>query len=213
MGNENILSLRCIRCGKLIQGLAQLCAECSADEEQASIFLPGQVVPSPAEITTLDVGMLTSPSRCRSCGQFVTMTADFCPACGRAVGPGVREYAGFWIRLGATVIDAVILLMVQFVLALLISETIGLIFMEVLLGSMYTIGFWLAEGATPGKLAFGIRVEMADGTPLTLTGALLRYVCYIPSGFFLLGYILIGVTREKRGLHDFLAGTVVVKTR
>jgi uncharacterized RDD family membrane protein YckC len=134
--------------------------------------------------------------------------------CGKAMGPGAREFAGFWLRFLATMIDSIVLIGIQVVLALLISDSLGLIFMQVLLGFAYTIGFWLAEGATPGKMALGIRLEMADGRPLTFSAALIRYLGYIPSALLLfLGYLLIGITRQKRGLHDFLAGTVAVRTR
>jgi uncharacterized RDD family membrane protein YckC len=58
-------------------------------------------------------------------------------------------------------------------------------------------------------MALGIRLEMMDGRPITATAALVRYIGYFVSGLILLfGFLLIGFTREKRGLHDYLARTV-----
>ena len=147
---------------------------------------------------------------CPSCGQSVPTDAQFCSGCGRARS-GV-EYAGFWIRFAAYIIDFIILLIPGIVLQLALEAPAGNL-LSFVVGIVYTIGFWVAQGATPGKMAVGIKITTVNGDDIDFGKALLRYVGYIASGIILLiGYFMIGFTREKRGLHDYIAGTVVIKT-
>jgi uncharacterized RDD family membrane protein YckC len=122
------------------------------------------------------------------------------------------EYAGFWIRFAAYIIDAIILFVVGIVLAIAVGGTP--VVLQFAVGLVYTIGFWIAQGATPGKMAVGIKITTVDGEDIDVGRALLRYVGYIASAIILLiGYLMIAFTREKRGLHDYIAGTVVIRTR
>jgi uncharacterized RDD family membrane protein YckC len=211
--SEPVLKLRCISCGTPIAGLAQLCEACAAREQQRSIFLPGQVVPVPDELQLTDHEQ-TSLNRCRACGEFVETGAPYCQACGSAIVPGLSRPAGFWIRLAAAVIDGMIVGSFQLVIALLVSNTTFLVGILLLMAFAYTVGFWLADGATPGKMALHLKVVMADGSPVTPRAAVGRFLGYaLAAGPLLLGYALIGVTWDKRGLHDYVAGTVVVRER
>ncbi len=147
---------------------------------------------------------------CPSCGQSAAADAKFCPGCGRVLS-GV-EYAGFWIRFASYIIDAIILFVVGIVLAIAVGGTSGAV-LQFAVGVVYTIGFWIAQGATPGKMAVGIKITTVDGGDIDFGRALLRYIGYIASAIILLiGFLMIGFTREKRGLHDYIAGTVVIKT-
>jgi uncharacterized RDD family membrane protein YckC len=148
---------------------------------------------------------------CPSCGQSAAADARFCPGCGRVLSAVV--YAGFWIRFASYIIDVIILFVVGIVLALAVGGTPGTL-LQFAVGLVYTIGFWTAQGATPGKMAVGIKITTVDGDDIDFGRALLRYVGYIASAIILLiGYLMIAFTREKRGLHDYIAGTVVIKTR
>ncbi|MFB3053302.1 MAG: RDD family protein, partial [Dehalococcoidia bacterium] len=67
---------------------------------------------------------------------------------------------------------------------------------------------------THGKMAVGIKITTVDGADIDFGRALLRYIGYLASTIILfIGYLMIAFTREKRGLHDYIAGTVVIKTR
>lgn len=143
-------------------------------------------------------------------------------------GADVRP-AGFWIRVLATFVDTFIILAVQFVIGFVVG--FGLAFSEatdvtqrgmealVQLGSFvlsfgYFVGFVAVKGATPGKLAFGLRVVRDDGGErVGWWKALLREVpAKLVSGLVLgLGYIMVAVRADKRGLHDRLVKTSVVK--
>jgi len=148
---------------------------------------------------------------CPSCGQPAPADAGFCPGCGRVLSAVV--YAGFWIRLLANIIDAAILFIPNIIIGLVV-ESPASILLQFAVGIVYTIGFWTAEGATPGKMAMGLRITTVQGEPVDFGKAVLRYIGYFVSGITLgIGYLMIAFTREKRGLHDLMAGTVVIKTR
>ena len=93
---------------------------------------------------------------------------------------------------------------------------LGLGLMIVLI-TVLTLGyfpwFWARTGATPGMKAMGLKVVRdADGGPITNGQAILRLVGYWISGaVFYLGDIWILVDKRRRGWHDLIAGTVVIK--
>jgi len=70
---------------------------------------------------------------------------------------------------------------------------------------------WAASGRTFGMAVLGIRVVMADGTPVDPRRGVLRAIVF-PLSFLLcgLGFLGILVQRERRALHDLIAGTAVV---
>jgi uncharacterized RDD family membrane protein YckC len=69
-------------------------------------------------------------------------------------------------------------------------------------------------GATVGKMAIGAKITMLDGSPIGYNRALLRWLAARLSDFFFFsGYLLIALRRDKRALHDLLAGTKVVFKR
>jgi len=136
-----------------------------------------------------------------------------------------QEYAGFWIRFGAFMIDLVIMVIVIFVPLILIygedyllgEQTIrGFwdVFLNYIVPFVATIWFWLNYAGTPGKMATHLKiVDAVTGNKLSLGQAIGRYFAYIPAMLPLgLGLIWVGVDKKKQGWHDKLAGTVVIKT-
>jgi len=133
------------------------------------------------------------------------------------------DYAGFWIRVLAYLIDAVILIVVGMLLAVLsggaiidieAQETFGITdFLSLIIGLAYFIGFEASEmQATPGKKALGLIVTDMQGQRISYARAAGRYFGKILSGLILLiGYIMVAFTEKKQGLHDLLASTLVVK--
>ena len=69
-----------------------------------------------------------------------------------------------------------------------------------------------ANQATVGKMALGIQVTDLQGNRISFGRALGRTLAKILSGLILLiGYIMAAFTEKKQGLHDMIAGTLVVK--
>ncbi len=134
------------------------------------------------------------------------------------------QYAGFWIRFGANLIDAFLFLIVLVPLMYLIYGEDYFMSEEVVLGTadflfnyilpiVVIIWLWLRFQATPGKMATKLTiVDAKTGGPLSLGQAIIRYVGYIISSLPLgLGYLWIAIDKRKQGWHDKLAGTVVIR--
>jgi uncharacterized RDD family membrane protein YckC len=69
-------------------------------------------------------------------------------------------------------------------------------------------------GATPGKMALGLKIVRPDGGPISAGRAVGRYFAEILSALTLMiGYMMAGWDSEKRALHDRIADTRVIKTR
>jgi uncharacterized RDD family membrane protein YckC len=134
------------------------------------------------------------------------------------------EYAGFWIRLGAAVIDIIVLVLIfyiirydvlfKFIFSKLPLSTY-IIMATLLLWAIhivYFVVFWAWRGQTPGKMITGIKIIRTDSSPLTWQYALLRYLGCIASTIILfIGFIWIAFDSRKQGLHDKIADTYVVK--
>ena len=193
---------------------------------------------------------------CNKCGTLNTAGAQFCSHCGTPTNPtpgvapaGVPSppypaasypsaapaagvgYGGFWIRVVAAIIDAIILRVVVAPVGIMFGG-LGLargmmggiphIGMG-LLGSGITIillvfGSWLYEAflesssyqATLGKMIFGMKVTDLAGHRISFARATGRHFAKWLSGMILcIGYIMVGFTERKQGLHDLLAGTLV----
>lgn len=75
-----------------------------------------------------------------------------------------------------------------------------------------SILFWRRwRGATPGKKFVHIKiVDAKTFDEMNNTQALTRSIGYIVSTFTIIGFLMVGFRHDKRGLHDFLASTVVI---
>ncbi len=136
------------------------------------------------------------------------------------------EYAGFWIRVFATLIDAVLILVITLPILIWIygieyfhSETLIAGVWDFLLSWVFpaiaVILFWIYRSATPGKIAVRARiVDAKTGRHLTTAQCIGRYFAYFISILpLMLGFIWVGFDRRKQGWHDKLAGTVVIKEK
>jgi len=182
------------------------------------------------------------PGPCPACdapldAAVVQQPSPSCPACGQPLVP-VRV-AGFWRRLAATFVDAVVLLLtagplfyglitvtgnpgplrggleLDGVLQFLAVDPIDiLLWCAPLLGmaALYFILFIALSGRTPGQKLVGIRVINRAGGPPGPWRAMLRL-----AGTALglapggLGSLWMAFDREKRAFHDYLTGTYVVR--
>ncbi|WP_052027320.1 RDD family protein, partial [Rheinheimera nanhaiensis] len=132
-----------------------------------------------------------------------------------------QEYAGFWIRFGAVLIDIVVIAIVFWVPLTLIygkEYWIGdqfyhgfwdLIF-SYILPFLATVWFWLRFFGTPGKMALRLKIVDANtGSKLSVSQAIGRYFAYIVAAIPLfLGYIWVGIDKRKRGCSIFCVSLV-----
>ncbi len=121
--------------------------------------------------------------------------------------------AGFGERLVAYLIDVVVIVFMELVLILLLGQPLGSL-LALVVSIAYMVGFWMAQGTTPGKMAMGLQIVRQDGRPMDGSTALLRYVGYIVSGIALwLGFLWIIWDPNHEGWHDKIAKTWVIKTQ
>jgi uncharacterized RDD family membrane protein YckC len=138
---------------------------------------------------------------------------------------GGSPYVGFVTRFIAFAVDAAIInvvaILVAAAVALILSilpesgtrEDIVKVVGSVAFGLWviaYFVFFWTGTGETPGNRLLRIAVRRADGTPLRPRHALVRLVGVVLSAPLLIGFLPILVTDRRRGLPDWMAGTVVV---
>jgi uncharacterized RDD family membrane protein YckC len=138
-----------------------------------------------------------------------------------------QEYAGFWIRTGAAIIDTILTLIIILPILTAIygeeywrlaSESMVIGFWDILfyyiLPIIAVILFWVFKSATPGKMATRLRiVDAKTGDKPSTRQFIGRYLAYYVSIIPLcLGIIWIGIDKRKQGWHDKLAGTVVIKS-
>lgn len=78
-------------------------------------------------------------------------------------------------------------------------------------GFVYFAGSWALAAKTPGMAILGVRVVNRDGSPLSVGHAVVRALA-LPLSFIpvFLGLIGVVIGRERRALHDVIAGTTVV---
>ncbi|MFN5171224.1 MAG: RDD family protein [Cyclobacteriaceae bacterium] len=151
----------------------------------------------------------------------------------------MTNYAGFWKRLLAAIIDGILIGIVQWVILVPILAAMGIgaasnmenmgddpaammgaitaIFgaVNVIVTVVWVLYHTLMESskmqATVGKMALSIKVTDVNGAKLDFVKALIRNLSKIVSTMILfIGYIMAAFTEKKQGLHDIIAGTLVV---
>ena len=122
------------------------------------------------------------------------------------------EYAGFFERFLAVLIDAVILSIASAVIRMVLGSVVGGL-IGLALGIAYEVYFLSSsKQATIGKQALGIIVTDLNGGCIDPGKAALRWVGKIVSCLILfIGYIMAAFTQRKQALHDMIAGTLVLK--
>lgn len=142
------------------------------------------------------------------------------------------SYAGLWRRLGAFIIDTLLICAISLPLWIwLILSIRHTLFYYYLLGVfiiwyffslLYFIGYWVWCGQTPGKMVAGIKVTRQDSQPIGLARAVLRYLIGYSIHYALMFplvipavglLIVMAFNKRKRGVHDLIANTCVVKTQ
>lgn len=130
-----------------------------------------------------------------------------------------HEPGGFWRRLGADIIDSLIFWPVYILLTLLFDfedrteENIAAVLQ--LLYFLIVPAIWF--GYTVGKRAVGVRIVRLDGKKVSVFTMFMRYVVGglvygITFGIaFIASVFMVIFRKDKRAVHDFIAGTRVVR--
>jgi uncharacterized RDD family membrane protein YckC len=154
--------------------------------------------------------------------------------------PFIPEYAGFWIRFIAYIIDGFVLGIVSMIIMIPLFFVMFLalpsgssrygdydsgamsafccvycltIIASIVITWLYYAWFESSKYmGTPGKILLGLAVTDENGDRISFGKATLRYVSKVITGmFFLIGYIAIAFSSKKQGLYDMIARTIVIK--
>ena len=192
----------CPRCGKEVQSGATFCVYCGATLDpgavRTSVMDPPPVVTAPPPVTAA-------------------------PA--PAPAPAVVRYGGFWRRFVSFWIDAILLWIASAILTVSMGgdlferdfgspQTMLANFISLVVGWLYSA--LLESGprqATLGQMVIGIQVTDLGHRRISFARATGRHfaqlLCAVTLG---VGYLMIAFTEKKQGLHDMVAGCLVVRT-
>jgi uncharacterized RDD family membrane protein YckC len=202
----------CSKCGTQNSGMAQFCQKCG-------LALSSSLTPTQS----------AAPARAYAAAPPVAYVAA--PA---------SPYGGFWIRLVAHLLDHIILGAVAaplfFIMAMptilrvaheaernqepspeMIVSILSSVFLYVVVAfaGQWLYEAWLTSSSwqgTIGKRVLRLKVVDEAGNRISFGRATGRFFAKILSSmFFCIGFLMIAFTERKCGLHDMLAGTVVLR--
>jgi uncharacterized RDD family membrane protein YckC/Tfp pilus assembly protein PilE len=162
--------------------------------------------------------------KCKFCGEWIEETSNGSDEQNTIPeNTMAMEYAGFWVRFAALILDRIIIFFLLLIPAIVLavfftviglSETYSILWQPFfwLFSFAYFIYFTFNHGATWGKKAVGVKVISSDGRKLSLGQVFLRETLgkIVSALILLIGYIMAGFTEKKRALHDMIADTYVV---
>jgi len=134
-----------------------------------------------------------SAKKCENCGQEFLQWTEFCSNCGQA-NENYSRPAGFWIRVGAHIIDSVIFfpIIILSVWNTYSLKSITVLILSCLPGLIYKPFMESFFGATLGKMACGIKVIDENGKKLSLFNAYIRFFPFlIQAGVALAGQLIV----------------------
>ncbi|TLY79162.1 MAG: RDD family protein [Gammaproteobacteria bacterium] len=168
---------------------APLGSEATAEAAQAQAARPEAPAQSAQQTGAADAGTAAPPSP-------KTVPAATAVAYARA---------GFWIRMGALLIDAILI-------GVILRFIVGPERIHLLLLASYGAVMWKLKGTTVGGVVFNLQVVRLDGRELDWATAIVRALSCFLSLFLLgLGFIWIAFDEQRQAWHDKIAGTVVVR--
>ena len=120
--------------------------------------------------------------------------------------------AGFWSRMLAHNIDLMFLLPSFYLISLIPLDNMQLYLICLIMSMLYEIAFIASEWqATPGKKLAHLKVQNANGERLSLSQSAIRtFIKLLSILTFFIGYLMIALHPEKKGLHDLLVKSSVI---
>ena len=165
--------------------------------QRASQADPARSAAAPApEAASPDAAHVSAAAETRAGGAAAAAGPDITAALPRA---------GFWVRMLALLLDA-----------LLIGFLMGVLHhvfkLELLVLAAYGAVMWKMRGSTIGGMVFDLRVVRLDGRPIDWETAIVRALgCFLSLAVAGLGFFWIAFDHGKQAWHDKIAGTAVVR--
>ncbi len=134
--------------------------------------------------------------------------AEATPAAAAVAAPDITAAlprAGFWVRMLALLLDALLVGLIMGVLRHVFN-------LELLVLAAYGAVMWKMRGSTIGGIVFDLRVVRLDGRPIDWQTAIVRALgCFLSLAVAGLGFFWIAFDHGKQAWHDKIAGTAVVR--
>jgi uncharacterized RDD family membrane protein YckC len=128
----------------------------------------------------------------------------------------IQEPAGFWRRLGAVIIDAAVGAIIGLIIGPIFDDdNLSRIAIWLYVMAYYILVPYYWNGYTVGKRVAGVRIVRVDGGKLGFKNTILRMpvtqILYTISflSLYIITVFMIIFRKDKRAIHDFVAGTYV----
>lgn len=154
----------------------------------------------------------------------------------QSAAPTSHEPGGIGVRFVALIIDGVVCGIVNYPISMVLMSAFGIsasvdpnnipanyfaiqgviMLISLFVPALYAGYFYSRKGATLGKMAMGLKVVDAnDGTNISfLRGAMRDSIGKMVSAFvFFIGYLMAMFRKDKRGLHDLMASSQVIRSK
>ena len=166
---------------------------------------------SPGWRALLSIPGVIMPGGASSMAESVTIAT---PAPTRSIA-----YGGFWIRTLAHVIDTLLIVILSEIIVHFLkyfaenSDPSFAVILPLSISFIYMTILWSSVQATVGQKVCGLRVvDAMTGTKISFLRAAGRwFALLLAMSLLFIGVIMVAFTEGKRGLHDIVAGTFVVK--
>ncbi|KHA75920.1 hypothetical protein NC77_25965 [Janthinobacterium lividum] len=136
------------------------------------------------------------------------------------------DYVGFWPRVGATLIDTILMLIIIIPMLMAIYGQSYFLtdsffrgpahfMISCVLPPLIQLALWITLSTTPGKMAIGaIIVDARTGNKPSAGQCIKRCLsAYLSALPLYLGFFWIAIDPRKQGWHDKIAGTVVIRRK
>ena len=190
--------------------------------QTSQMLCPNCLGRNPASVSfCAHCGQPTRPENggCSNCLTELPPDAQFCPECGVAAGfpmgwflPAEPEYMGFWIRAAAGLIDVAVIGAIGALIEIF-HAPLSTYLLAYIAYPVYYVALTGLKGQTLGKMALGIMVVNAQGEVPGIRRAAFREIVgkLVSEIVIFLGYLWVGWDKKKRGWHDHIASTHVVR--
>ena len=122
-------------------------------------------------------------------------------------------YATFWQRLLAQNIDLTLLVGFFYLYSLVPAteyDAVAFVLISISYQFFFEISPWKA---TPGKRLMQLKVVQVNESPLVVSSLLRSIGKFISLLSLFVGFVMINMNKRNRGLHDYIAGTVVLSIK
>lgn len=192
----NILGLGAVIYTLLLVARAARLASASATPAEAK----GPVTPTPGFVAADEMAGAVRPE-----SEPARPSEPVPPAEAPRINLVSAPRAGFWIRMAALLLDAILI-------GVLLGRFHDTVNVELIALATYGAVMWKLKSSTIGGIVCGLQVVRLDGREIDWPTAIVRALsCFLSLAVAGLGFIWIAVDPEKQSWHDKIAGTVVVR--